>query len=712
MKKLTLSILMLVTMFMIANSVSAGGRHEWTCDNGDCLPQPNCQVIVTEPQEGHWYDPVAIMWHYDGTGCNPFGYLLAYQPGTCNGDDWHQIAYVNPDPQNNNVYEWNNLPDEGDYCIGIQMNRQNNSPVIGYSGPFHLDLTDPVLTISVGEPKVVEEEETYVNQQTLITLSCTDAGGSGVDYIEYWINEEYQGYYEESFTFEEDSEHFLEARCVDNVGKYDEKSMDFIVETVGPELDRTVGEPSVPAEGGYYVTQDTEICVSATDPQPHPVPGEITIECQGVQLDDNNCFHYTEDSEHTLYCSATDALGNTGSETWNDLVDTQAPIINVEIGDPKFPSQVEGEWYVSIDTEICVSATDPQPHPVGGTEVSCLANEDPIELDENGCFEFTEESYHTLNCVANDALENEAQLTKGFIVDDTAPLTHKNVGAPSHDCSFDSLGRCEDDWDWIVTMDTEITLSCEDQNPHPSGISSLCYRVTLDGNAQEWVCEDTDEVIVHFAEESEHLLEFYCVDNVNKTSEIDSELFKVEGEEFAIPLYEKWNLISIPFNLLSNNIEEVFDQISDEVEIVWSYDEDGWHVYSPEGPSDLTAIEPGYGYWVRVSEDTELVVGGSLLSPGPGVPPSRDLQQGWNLIGRYGLDEDQTAYCALFSLVDTTIGHPRWSALYSYDAEGINDHFVPLDVDSLTNPGEGYWIEMDVEDTYSPATVCWGFPNY
>jgi len=172
-------------------------------------------------------------------------------------------------------------------------------------------------------------------------------------------------------------------------------------------------------------------------------------------------------------------------------------------------------------------------------------------------------------------------------------------------------------------------------------------------------------------------------------------------------LKEKWNLISIPFNLLSNDVEEVFSQISDKVEIVWNYDEDGWHVYSPEGPSDLTEIKPGYGYWVKATEDTSLVVGGSLLSPAPGIPPSRPLQKGWNLIGRYGLTENQTASCALFSLVDTTIGHPRWSALYSYDA--ISDKFVPLSQSSLTNPGEGYWIELDVADDYSPATACWTF---
>ena len=337
-----------------------------------------------------------------------------------------------------------------------------------------------------------------------------------------------------------------------------------------------------------------------------------------------------------------------------------------------------------------------------------------------------EESCHLIEYYSVDALGNTEDVEQEYVfVDKTAPTPMKVVGTPSHSC--DSLweqisGECQENWDWIITMDTEIELSCNDEGPHPSGTEELCWRLTYDGEIAHgedadkdgWVCsdvEDNEVVTVQFNEESEHQLEFYCVDHVGKTSVTDSEMFKVEGEEYPIDLYEKWNLISIPFNLISEDIEEVFSQIDEDVEAVWSYDEDGWHVYNPASPetSDLETVKPGYGYWVKASEDTTLVVGGSLLSAGPGIPPSRELQPGWNLIGHYGT-EDKPAYCSLFSLVDTSIGFPRWSALFGYDADGNPDDFYEVENWEETEAGKGYWLEMDVEDNYGPATACWGFP--
>jgi hypothetical protein len=37
---------------------------------------------------------------------------------------------------------------------------------------------------------------------------------------------------------------------------------------------------------------------------------------------------------------------------------------------------------------------------------------------------------------------------------------------------------------------------------------------------------------------------------------------------------------------------------------VWAYMDGGWKVYDPENPgfSDLTTMEPGYGYWINASE--------------------------------------------------------------------------------------------------------------
>ena len=547
--------------------------------------------------------------------------------------------------------------------------------------------------------------------------------------------------------------------CEDKVEKVEEPNEEiFFVDTTPPEIHKRIVGPqygACPPEGEdecWIADHETHIIVEAIDPEPHPVndvycewsywlDGEFYgsgYNCQGPICD----ISFPQETEHELHITCWDALGNEVEDVETFYVDSSPPYTEKWYEGPyKYGSGPE-EWINSIST-IHLDAWDFPEHQTCavGVEETYWRNtlvDDSYCWNPETCYEaeghgewnlyegpFTkdEESCHLIEYYSVDYLGHEEEVKQqGVFVDKTPPEAVKEVGEPSHNCHglWEIItGKCEDHWDWIITMDTEIGLSCEDQGPHPSGTKEICYRWFLDGELQTdgWDCEETDHVEVQFHEESEHLLEFYCVDNVDKVSEIDSELFKVEGEEFEIPLHQKWNLISIPFNLISNNIDEVFSQMEDkevEIEGVWSYDETGWHIYTPEGPSDLEVIEPGFGYWVKADCDVDherdlcghLEVGGSLLSPGPGVPPSRPLQEGWNLIGHYGTDDDE-AYCSLFSLIDTTIGYPRWSALYGYNP--IHDNFRDLGAWDDTYPGRGYWIEMDVEDTYSPATVCWEF---
>ena len=128
------------------------------------------------------------------------------------------------------------------------------------------------------------------------------------------------------------------------------------------------------------------------------------------------------------------------------------------------------------------------------------------------------------------------------------------------------------------------------------------------------------------------------------------------------------------------------------------------------------------------------------FNTGPIAPPSRTLQPGWNLIGYYGSSWElydwgdfnfmcgdafnfqdrilygDKVYCALNSLIDTQEGYPKWSSLWSYINCG--DHYAAWvglnacadgSIQQLLDrmyAGRGYWVEMDVEDLYVPATTC------
>ncbi|MFC1648819.1 PA14 domain-containing protein [Nanoarchaeota archaeon] len=338
-------------------------------------------------------------------------------------------------------------------------------------------------------------------------------------------------------------------------------------------------------------------------------------------------------------------------------------------------------------------------------------------------------------------------------VDKSPPVVNKTInglhGPMSQDdidlgMSFYPNMTCPDCFE--LPMSTGLSLNCYDPEPHPSGLAEMCFKVSIDGDdATQDYCDEYSGTMIdgsccsepidefYFLEETWHELDVYCVDNVNK-SVTDIEYFKVQGVPFEIYLYQKWNLISVPFVLINDSPEVVFGDL-ETLNTVWTYDSiaGDWLVWNPDGPSSLEHIEPGWGYWVLMGQDEILSIAGSLFEPAA-FPPERDLASGWNLIGYYGTlwqqyeemldrsfmcgDEDNPekdvfgtdVYCALTSLVNTDQGFPRWSSLWGYLNCGNHDvTWVPLNIcmeENTMYAGRGYWVELDVPDRYVPSTVC------
>lgn len=749
----------------------------------EALPIPECEIVVDSPVDGWYTSPIDVEWHYEG-------YCSVQNQEVWRDDNGNENMIEELSNNYQREYTWlesNPLFEEGMFKVCVYAHQSiEPGQVKSCSEEFGIDMTPPEVTINdVTTPNVgdCEDDEQgtsdscYVTSNSEIKLSCHDQGdyksggdGKWYKYRIYnestetwgaWTNE--MSYPNGGFNLSEDSEHQVEYWCYDNVGLESEhKLKTFIVDSVAPEITKTVTGPQVgdcpPVEQGdecWIKANSTKIEVNAVDPQPHPVND---VSCEWRWKLDNGAWQgwydyengivFGEDTEHTLEIKCSDALGNYVIDTEVFYVDGSAPTTSKDFSGPYF-SNCTSEWIDGVTT-VNLSAEDNPSSSVCAVqgvitfyrteEVSdsyCLGQGDweDTDLEDESWQTYTEpftmeESCHVIEYYSVDELGNQEQINHHFVfVDKTAPETLKNVGNPNHDCNgiWESItGKCQEGWDWIITQDTSIEISCEDQEPHPSGADQLCYRIELDGDAvfenggsgyacsgsqvtymeEEWCCVDVDDgqtVDISFYEDSEHSLEFYCIDEVEKTSEIDSEMFKVQGTSYEIDLEEKWNLISIPFSLISNSIGEVFEQTGDSVEGVWSYENGEWKVYKPGITDEIETIEPGKGYWVKTNQETSLLVGGSLLSPAPGVPPSQNLEKGWNLIGHYGT-EDKSAYCALYSLVDTTVPMPRWSSLYEYNTNSAQ--FVGLEYYDTMYPGQGYWLEIDVEESYSPATAC------
>ena len=91
----------------------------------------------------------------------------------------------------------------------------------------------------------------------------------------------------------------------------------------------------------------------------------------------------------------------------------------------------------------------------------------------------------------------------------------------------------------------------------------------------------------------------------------DEASLKINGQLSyeTIPIYTGWNLAGYR-SIETWGIPEVLDPIASVLECIWTYetDTDKWHRYCPSGPpflNDLEWVEPGKGYWIDATGDSE-----------------------------------------------------------------------------------------------------------
>jgi len=430
----------------------------------------------------------------------------------------------------------------------------------------------------------------YVNQSTPITLTCSEAGPhpTGVATIYYkidWKNETEDSWTEGSWTedsssitfnYQEDSYHRLTWYCVDALGNTEQTHTELdIVDTQPPISIKNIYDPkhacnateqatyypslSDPTDGCYYVNQSTPIEITCSDVQPHPV-NNVSIYFRKFLVGatelplfqqipyDNVAIHYDDDSAHVLEWYCVDELGNKEvTHTEYDIVDTRAPNITKTIVGPQFYNSTEGNQYIDGVTVIHVESTDPEPHPVDN--VTCDWDYTVTDGIKTGSgqtgitpsfdINFPEESTHVLTITCRDALGNTNTDVETFLVDKTPPTTTKTYGAP-----FYSPDNNATEW---INSSTPITLTVDDTGVHKSGINETKYRVTLvDDNycASQTACQSAEgsgswtEYSTPFTihDESCHLIEYYSVDNVDKTEQTKRQCVYVENTP---PVIEK-----------------------------------------------------------------------------------------------------------------------------------------------------------------------------
>ena len=120
-----------------------------------------------------------------------------------------------------------------------------------------------------------------------------------------------------------------------------------------------------------------------------------------------------------------------------------------------------------------------------------------------------------------------------------------------------------------------------------------------------------------------------------------------------IALATGWNLISLQIGTESSGftITEIRAGLdrTNVLDSVWAYDPVQRTYTSYQSitnyPSDLLALKPGAGYWVKVTSDAVLTLSGPVWNGAVNLAP------GWNLVGFPGLSRTDTESLTLESVL-------------------------------------------------------------
>jgi len=187
---------------------------------------------------------------------------------------------------------------------------------------------------------------------------------------------------------------------------------------------------------------------------------------------------------------------------------------------------------------------------------------------------------------------------------------------------------------------------------------------------------------------------------------IENEIIEVESIEEAqeakalvpespsvndgIMLSPGWNLAATPRTLdKSANTANIFSGVHAEGHSIWTYDNEkgGWVDLSQ---NDI--IRPLQGYWIYSAQKqwVPLVYNRDPLV----VPPSRKLEEGWNLVGLSGVN-DATARDAFLSVRKAWTNIIGWDReKQSYGAVILNGGDGGSNEMTLLASGHAYWVFM------------------
>ena len=264
----------------------------------------------------------------------------------------------------------------------------------------------------------------------------------------------------------------------------------------------------------------------------------------------------------------------------------------------------------------------------------------------------------------------------------------------------------------ITTLSTlELDSS---SGPYPDAVRPSGNSVS----AAIWNNTNSSAIVAYEDNCTKRLFIAFTLDSINDQAK--KEKFIIDAVNWAGPeittysleLKTGWNLISIPQQYLTDDVDTLLASIEGNYTSIWAWNASSdkaykWITYLPDMPSwmnKLQKIDHTEGLWIYMENDDILTISGK-------EPKNKEitlqgiqeqtLNYGWNLVS-YTSAEELAPSVALSSIKDkievvfgfdsTKPEGPQWKL---YDPSAISDIVQTL---KTMKQGEGYWIKVNTTE--------------
>ena len=450
------------------------------------------------------------------------------------------------------------------------------------STQIYVDNTAPVTAFNISEPLYIKDGVRYITPASGLTFTAADPLSNeiaaGVERIETAIDSGPWIKYTQALKFTE-GRHAVKYRAIDKVGNVEaERVLEVQSDATPPVTGHHIGSPYyLPASGINYITPETPLAFSATDPIATAVAS--CVDRIETSVDGGLYVVYTAalkfpEGRHTVQYRAYDNVGNLeAAHTLEIQSDATAPVSRwfapscdrIEKG---------GKFYLNALGRIAFESADPVVSAVASGVEGIYYGIDAVATNKYFAPFDLAEGIRTVNFSAKDNVNN-TEITKStaIYVDGTKPVTELSL---SGDQSYSNKQ--------YISQRTDIVIVAADPVVNAVSVGVKETKYAVDGVAF------ADYSQFKLSTEGKRVVSFYSADHVNNVEAVKAAelwvdntapatVLSISGVRYSAPGEEKIYLtkdsgvVLTPADPLSN------DTASGVMLTKYRIDSGNWQVY-------------------------------------------------------------------------------------------------------------------------------------